>query len=409
MMLEEASGKKVLRHWGLRAPHGVVATTAEDACLATQQIGPPVVVKAQVPAGGRGKAGGVVMAKNPQQALVAAQGLLGSWLSGFRVDSVLVEQHVEVARELYVAVLDDARARCPSLLFSGSGGIDIEALDSDQILQIPLDIRSDAPIDTNIAGRVAQSAGIEDSIGMKDVLSRLYACYRDVDAQLVEVNPLAIDTAGGIWALDCKMALDEAALKRQPEWIVELASTVQVVSSELEAEAATEGLLYMELDGAVGVLANGAGLTMATLDAISYYGGAAANFLEVGGENYTRAESGTRIVLSNPKVKSLLVNFCGAFARTDVMTEGVVKALEQLKPSVPVFFSVHGTGEKDAVALLDERLGIKPYEEMDDAVRAAVAAATLEPTDPQTMENPDPSVLPDGSSRSHSQSFKEHS
>jgi len=131
--------------------------------------------------------------------------------------------------------------------------------------------------------------------------------------------------------------------------------------------------------------------------------------LEVGGENYTRAESGTRIVLSNPKVKSLLVNFCGAFARTDVMTEGVIKALEQLKPQVPVFFSVHGTGEEDAVALLDARLGIKPYEEMDDAVRAAVAAAALEPSDSQTLENPDPSSWLDTSRTSCPKEFKEHS
>ena len=143
----------------------------------------------------------------------------------------------------------------------------------------------------------------------------------------------------------------------------------------LEAEAHAAGLKYIELDGSVGVLANGAGLTMATMDAITHYGGRPANFLEIGGEAYTKAETALTILIKNPNIRSLLINFCGAFARTDVMAQGVVQAWQKLDPDIPVFFSIHGTGEEEAVALVERELGHRPYDLMDDAVRAAVGAA----------------------------------
>lgn len=205
-----------------------------------------------------------------------------------------------------------------------------------------------------------------------DILARLYAAYVASDAELLEINPLAVLGDGRVVALDCKFTLDDSAAFRQPELAAAAASDP---ATELERRAASAGLKFIQLDGNVGVLANGAGLTMTTMDAIAHFGGRPANFLEIGGEAYTKAETALDLVLSNPGVKSLVVNFCGAFARTDVMAEGVVKAWETLRPTLPVYFSIHGTGEDEAVRLVRERLGIEPFDFMEDAVKAAVEAA----------------------------------
>ena len=177
---------------------------------------------------------------------------------------------------------------------------------------------------------------------------------------------------GRVVALDCKLTLDDAASFRQGDlWEAAAKETM----TDLEHLGAGHGLKFIELDGDVGVLANGAGLTMTTMDVICHCGGRPANFLEIGGEAYTNAEVALGLVLANPGVKSLVVNFCGAFARTDVMADGVVRAWETLKPTVPVFFSIHGTGENEAVRLVRERLGVEPFDLMEDAVKAAVEAA----------------------------------
>jgi len=204
------------------------------------------------------------------------------------------------------------------------------------------------------------------------ILERLSTAYRKYDAELLEINPLALLGDGRVVALDCKFVLDDAAVYRQPD----LAKGGAAGSmTALEKRGAENGLKLMQLDGNVGVLANGAGLTMTTMDVIRHYGGKPANFLEIGGEAYTKSEIALDLVLSNPGVKSLVINFCGAFARTDVMAEGVVRAWHKLAPRVPVFFSIHGTGEKEAVALVRSELGIEPYDFMEDAIQAAVKAA----------------------------------
>jgi len=209
-----------------------------------------------------------------------------------------------------------------------------------------------------------------------DLLRKLYDVYADADAELLEINPLAVAADGQLIALDCKLVVDDAALGRQGE----LASRgSREPASALETKAAELGLKFIELEGEVGVLANGAGLTMTTMDAVRYFGGSPANFLEIGGESYTKAKPALELVLANPRVKCLLVNFCGAFARTDVMAEGVITAWLELQPKVPVFFTVHGTGEDEAVAMIKERLGVTPFDRMDDAVKAAVAAARGRP------------------------------
>ena len=204
------------------------------------------------------------------------------------------------------------------------------------------------------------------------VLARLYDAYIGNDAELIEINPLVVTDNGEIVALDCKFVLDDSAAKRQ-ETLAATGAPEQLTT--LEARARAVGLSYIELDGSVGVLANGAGVTMTTMDAISHFGGRAANFLEIGGEAYRLGREALELVLANPRVKSLVINFCGAFARTEVMVSGVIEAWEQLTPRVPVFFSIHGTGEDEAIALVRDRLGLEPFDHMDDAVKAAVGAA----------------------------------
>jgi succinyl-CoA synthetase beta subunit len=204
-----------------------------------------------------------------------------------------------------------------------------------------------------------------------EALARLYEAYTGVDAELLEINPLVVTKDGRVVALDCKLVIDDSAVVRHSD--VARGGTPEKLTG-LEARARDAGLKYIDLDGNVGVLANGAGLTMTTMDMVRHYGGRPANFLEIGGEAYTQARPALELLLSKPGIQSLVINFCGAFARTDVMTQGVIEAIEALEPAVPIFFSVHGTGDEQAIRLLKERLGVTPLATMDDACKAAVAA-----------------------------------
>jgi succinyl-CoA synthetase beta subunit len=374
MNLEEYAAKEhVLRPAAVPIPMGMVCRTADEAATAVASIGPSVV-KAQVPTGKRGKSGGIKMAETPEQAAAAASTILGMMIGGSRVERVLVEQLCPIERELYAAVLVDVTSRSPLVLFSTEGGMDIEEVAE----QKPGAIRRhivDVTRGFGASDASALLAGLDlgpAAAAVGDVLVKLYRIFRERDAELVEVNPLAILRGGKVVALDCKFSLDDASTARQPE-LVNVAAAPKM--TELEQRGASNGLRFIQLDGNVGVLANGAGLTMTTMDVIDHFGGRPANFLEIGGEAYTKAEVALDLVLSNPGVSSLVVNFCGAFARTDVMADGVIRAWETLKPKIPAFFTIHGTGADEAVKLVRERLGIEPYDLMEDAVKAAVEAA----------------------------------
>jgi succinyl-CoA synthetase beta subunit len=377
--LLEHQGKSLLSKGGLVTPDGAVARDASEAAAIAGALDGRVVIKAQIPAGKRGKSGAIQFADTPAQAQQVAANLLGKPINGFPVTAVLVEQALPIARELYAAVLNDPASKGPLVLFSVEGGMDIEEVNAsapEKVLRLPVDIRNGfSPAD---AAALLSGTGLTDAeqASVAAALIALYAVYLEVQADLVEVNPLVLTDDARVVALDAKVSLDPGALARQPEEFMRSLESAQAEEeSVLEDEGAKLGLQFIELDGSVGVLANGAGLTMATLDAVNHYGGSPANFLEIGGDAYTKATPALALVLKNPNVRSLLVNFCGAFARTDVMTEGVVTAIEALKPDIPVFFSIHGTGEDEAIALVRDRLGLQPFDLMDDAVRAAVAAA----------------------------------
>lgn len=377
MKLLEYQGKRLFAGAGVTTPDGEVVTDADAAASVAGRLGGRVVVKSQVPAGKRGKAGAIRFADSPDGAHEAAAALLGTSVGGHVVERVLVERAAPIVRELYAAVLNDASSKGPLVLFSTEGGMDIEEVNAstpERVARLAVDVRTG--LTEADATRLLDGADLTAATRAQvaATLVRLYGLYRQVDADLVEVNPLAVVEGGHVVALDSKVSLDPGALRRHEDVVADLGGDQARVETDLEHDARELGLQFIDLTGEVGVLANGAGLTMTTLDAVTHHGGRPADFLEIGGDAYTKATPALRLLLRKGNIRSLLVNFCGAFARTDVMTEGVVGALEELRPDIPVFFSIHGTGEDEAIAMVRERLGLEPYELMDDAVRAAVEA-----------------------------------
>ena len=377
MFVEEYSAKQLLAGMAVPIPRGRLATTPDEAAQIARELGGPVMVKAQVPTGKRGKSGGISMADMSGAAKDAAAQILGSTLGEFVVEQVLIEARANIAQELYASITLDPSNRCPLLIFSTAGGMDIEEVHEsapEQVHMIPLDIR--VGLDAAAAREHLVASNLADDVRSKvaEVLVKLYAMYRKYDAQLVEINPLAvtIENTGenNVIALDCKLVIDDSAIYRQPDIPAE-----RPIGTALEREGKAQGFLFVELDGDVGVLANGAGLTMSTMDAVTVHGGSPANFLEVGGMAYKRATPALALVLKNPKVKSLLVNLCGAYARTDVIAEGIVAGWKALQPDIPAAFCIHGTGEKRATQLIRDELGFEPYDLMDDAVKAAIQMA----------------------------------
>ncbi len=349
MKLTEYQAKQLLAARGIPVPPGRLVTTVDDARAAAADLGGRVAVKAQVRSGGRGKVGGVVVVDAPEGAAAAARRLLGSELSGEPVSELLVEQAVDIASESYLSVMIDPSAGRPLLLRSEQGGIEIESM-------------------TEAIERTIIPAG---GFRAPDELTAVVVdAFVELDALLVEINPLAVTRSGRLVALDAKIELDDAAGFRQDH-----PADPGDATTERERKAAELGLRLIELGGDIAVLANGAGLTMATMDAIVAAGGAPANFLEIGGDAYTKATPAMELVLSQPGVTSLLVNFCGAFARCDVMTAGVVEAWTALAPDIPISFSIAGTGQDDAKEMV-RAIGHEPHETMEGAVLAAVAAAS---------------------------------
>ena len=374
MNFEEHSAKPLLAEHGLQIARGILVNSSAAAQQAVRELGGACVLKAQVPTGKRGKAGGIQLVNNPDQAVEHAERILGMEIAGYKVEQLLVEPQIDIADEYYAAVLNDPRSKAPLVIFSAQGGMDIEevaAANPAAIRQQAVDIRSGfdqaqarALLGDLLADELAERVATS--------LAQLYSCYSAIDAELLEVNPLVVTNSGELLALDCKYVLDDSAVKRQPDLAAqgspELLSALEITGNEA-------GIKYIELDGDIGVLANGAGLTMTTMDVIAHYGGKPANFCEIGGEAYTKAQTALELVLGKPGVRSLVVNFCGAFARCDVMVSGLLAAWRQLQPDIPVFFSIAGTGDAEAIALLQEQLGMTPLADMDAACQAAVRAA----------------------------------
>ena len=373
MNFEEHAAKPLLAGAGIAVPEGRLARSADEAERAATALG-PVMVKAQVAAGKRGKAGGIKSADTPEKAADAAAAILGMVIGGHRVESLLVEEKTDIADELYAAVLNDPASKGPLVMFSTEGGMDIEevaAASPEKVKKTAVDIRSGFGPEAARALVSGQDLGPAEG-AVAETLEKLYAAYVALDVELLEINPLAVTGDGRVVALDCKLVMDDSAIQRQAD--AARLGTPEVLT-ELETRAEGLDFKYIEFDGDVAVLANGAGLTMTTMDVIRHHGGRPANFCEIGGHAYTKGKVALELVLSKPGIKSLAVIFCGAIARCDVMMEGLLAAWEESAPGIPVSFSIAGTGDSEAIALLKDRLGIEPHPDMDAACRAAVAAA----------------------------------
>ena len=372
MNFEEFAAKPVLAASGIAVPKSALALTPDEAAAAATDIG-PCVIKAQVPTGKRGKAGGIQLADTAGEAKAHAEKIIGMEIGGHVVEKVLVEAKSDIAREFYAAILNDPETKGPVVMFSTEGGMDIEEIAAEtpeKLRKAPVDVRHGFSLDaaqTLVDGLELDGA----DAGIAETLVKLYEAYSTNDAELLEINPLILTGSDDVVALDCKFVMDDSGIKRQPDLAP---NGTPDKLTELEKVGEGHGIKYIELDGNVVVLANGAGLTMTTMDVVRHHGGQPANFCEIGGEAYTKGKVALEMVLAKPGVKSLVVNFCGAFARCDVMMGGLLEAWDEVQPDIPVFFSIAGTGDEEAIAMLKEKLDMDPLPNMDAACKAAADA-----------------------------------
>jgi succinyl-CoA synthetase beta subunit len=354
--LYEYQGKQLLARQGIPVPSGEVADTPEEARAAVERIGGRVVVKAQVQIGGRGKAGGIKLADAPAEAEARAREILGLDIRGHVVRRLWIEAASDIAKEYYASVTFDRGEKAPLVMLSAVGGMDIEEVARTQpeaLARLHVD-----PLTGFMAhhGRwLAYHAGIDPEAvrGTVDVLERLYRGFVDLDAMLMEINPLILTADGRVVALDAKVTLDNNALYRHPD----LAEFRESVTEDPQERMAQErGVTYVKLDGDIGILGNGAGLVMSTLDVVALAGGRPANFLDAGGGS--RAEevvTALEVLLSDPKVKVLLINIFGGITRGDEVAEGLITALEELGTTLPVVVRLDGTNEQEGRAIIAER------------------------------------------------------
>ncbi len=384
MNIHEFQAKQILRRFGAPVPQGQPATTPEEAAAAFAALRQPkAVVKAQIHAGGRGKAGGVKLVNSAEEAREFAAKLLGKPLvthqtgpQGRVVRRVYVEQASQLARELYLAMVVDRNAESVSVIASTEGGMEIEevaARTPDKIITEPID-----PV-VGLAG--FQSRKIAFALGLKDkqigqfgaLLASLYKAFLATDASLLEINPLVVTVEGQVLCLDAKMSFDDNGLFRHPD-IRELRDPNE--EDATETEAAKYDLSYVHLDGNIGCMVNGAGLAMATMDIVKYYGAEPANFLDVGGgANTEKVAAAFRILLSDKRVKGVLINIFGGIMQCDVLAQGVVEAARQVKLNLPLVVRMEGTNvERGKQILKDSGIAVITASDMADGARRIVEA-----------------------------------
>ena len=360
MNIHEFQAKEVFSRYGIPVPKGIVATTPDEAKSATAELGGQSVVKAQIHAGGRGKSGGVQLVRSPEEASEVAQKMLGSSLvtpqtgpEGAPIERLLIEELADIKQELYVALTIDRGHRGPAMLVSTQGGMNIEEVASNN----PEDIHTE-PIDP-LSGmmpfqtrRMVRQLGLDPSVASEaaKVLSGLYRVFVENDCSLVEINPLIITGDGRVMALDAKISLDDDSMFRHAD-LLEYRDISQ--EDPLESQASDLDIAYVNLDGDVGCLVNGAGLAMATLDVTNAAGAAPANFLDVGGgATPEKVSSAVKIILSDPKVKRVLINIFGGILRCDIAGEGIVLAYKETGSTTPLVVRMLGTNVAEGKEIL---------------------------------------------------------
>ncbi len=378
MDLLEYQGKQLFARHGVPVPSGKPARTVEEAVAAAEEIGYPCVVKAQVQIGGRGKAGGIKVASDREEAERHASAILGMDIRGLTVHEVWIEGASEIASEYYASVIFDRSARAPLVMLSTKGGMDIEQVadeDPDAIARLHVD-----PLlgfQDFHGRRLAFEARVDPDVvrPVGAMLAKLYDAFIAEEATLVEVNPLIVTPERDVKALDAKVTLDDNALFRHAE-----NAELRDLSKEdpQERMAKERGLTYVKLDGDIGILGNGAGLVMSTLDVVAQAGGSPANFLDAGGGSKAEAiTSAVEVILSDPKVKAVLFNIFGGITRCDEVARGLIEAFDQVKPTVPFVVRLDGTNDVEGRALLAEANlpNVHSVATMDEAAAKVVELA----------------------------------
>jgi succinyl-CoA synthetase beta subunit len=374
--IHEYQAKDIFRKYGIPIPPGEVATTPEEAEAVARKFGTTVVIKAQVHAGGRGKAGGVKLARTPEDAKSIAAQILKLTIKGLPVKRVLVTPAADIASEAYVGIIVDRASKRPVFMASAAGGIDIEevaAKTPDKILRHPVDPRYGLQMYEAMQLAFFLYSDMKQVRATAKILMQLYKAFFENGGSLAEINPLVTTPAGEVVALDAKMVIDDNELDRRPD-IAALRDESSEDPAEVEARKAS--LTFIKLDGNVGCIVNGAGLAMATMDLVKYYGGDPANFLDIGGSsNPEKVVAALRIITADPSVKAILFNIFGGITRTDDVANGIVTAIKQNPLKVPLVIRLTGTNEEIALEILKEN-GLSAMTDMDEAVKKAVALAT---------------------------------
>ena len=374
MNLHEFQAREILRRHAIPVPEGEVVTTPVAAKAAAERLGGSVVVKAQVHAGGRGKAGGVKLAKTAAEAEAVAGKILGMTIKGLTVQKVLIVPAADIASESYVGIIVDRNTQRPVLMVSAAGGIDIEevaAKTPEKIHRLAVDPRYGLLAHQALTLGFALYQDVAQARAAADIMQKLYRAAYDVGASLAEINPLVTTPAGKVVALDAKIVVDDNELERRPE-IAALRDTSGEAPSEVQAREA--GLTFIKLEGSVGCCVNGAGLAMATMDLVKYYGGEPANFLDIGGSsNPQKVVNALKIITADAGVRAILFNIFGGITRCDDVANGIVQATSQFPLQVPIVIRLTGTNEQEAMRILTGA-GFSALTDMDEAVKQAVAA-----------------------------------
>jgi succinyl-CoA synthetase beta subunit len=375
MKLHEYQSKQIFAQHGVPIPRGRIASIADEVRAIAEELGGRVVIKAQVLVGGRGKAGGIKLAKTPDEATEVAASVLQMEIKGLPVRKVLIDEAVDIADEIYLGVTNDRTTNSPVMIASAEGGVDIEEVartDPRRIIRMPID-----PL---IGWREYQGRDLASTVELPrehwrefmNIAKGLYAAYDSSDATLAEINPLVITKSDRLLALDGKMVVDDNALYRHPG-IAEMRDIDEELPEEREARKF--GLSYVKLDGDIGCLVNGAGLAMATMDVIKLFKGEPANFLDIGGgASAEKVSAALGIILRDANVKVLLINIFGGITRCDEVARGILKALKKVKTEVPIVARLVGTNEKEGQALLAEE-EILTAQSLADAAQKAVSMA----------------------------------
>ncbi|WP_159522269.1 ADP-forming succinate--CoA ligase subunit beta [Sunxiuqinia indica] len=372
MKIHEFHSRNIFRKYGLPVPNDVLCHSVEEVEKAMAKFDDMVVVKAQVLVGGRGKAGGVKLAKNKEEAVSAARKILGMDIKGLTVEKVLVTEAVDIEKEFYVGLINDRNTKTVTLMASAEGGVEIE-----EVAKETPELIHKLPIDPLIglldfqAREVAMKLFGNVKLARKAavIMQKLYQLFVETDSTIAEINPLVLTPDHKIWAIDGKMNFDDNALYRQAE----IEAMREADEDELkEIDAHEKGLSYVKLDGNIGCMVNGAGLAMATMDMIKLYGGEPANFLDIGGSsNPQKVVDAMNILISDKNVNAVMINIFGGITRCDDVARGLIKALDIIKSDIPIVVRLSGTNAEEGLALLKET-GLPTVETMSEAAKKAI-------------------------------------